>query len=324
MADVKTSAFMLSSATVMIGKAFVDDVFALTPALHSVGMASEVSIGVDSSANDLLNGVSQSTVASKRTGVQTNISGNVFEMTAQNFMRSQAMSGQAGPVRRGILTANANAGALSLTLVSDPIPAEGTTALTSVNDIPAGSTILLQRRDGETDYVFPTKTSGPATLSSGTFTVPIAAPYGIPTGMSFAAGARVWVVTPVPVGNMDADDLFCVKVTGILSAYDRPVTYVAPKVRMIQGFQISYNETQYSSMPWQMRALLLSRGEVNSMPRLVEIGTRQAGLVYVGAGGITSTTPTPPDPEPGNSIFAAGVWNDNGIWNDNDLWKDAA
>lgn len=281
MADVQKSAFSLSSATMMLGDAFVDDVFALTPAANSVGMSSEVTIAMDSSITELLNGVKQVSVDAKRTGIATSITGNVFEFTAKNFMRAQAMSGSPTQVKRGVLSAAAAGGAVSLSLASDPVPGEANSAITSAADIPAGSTLLIQRVGGETDYVFPTKTSAVPT-GAGPYTVPIAAPYSLPAGMSFPAGSRVWVVSPIGVGSMDADALFCAKITGTLSNYDRPVTFVAPKVRMVRGFNIAFNETAYSSMPWEMKPLILSAGEVATSARLADIGTRQTGLLYVG------------------------------------------
>lgn len=285
MADVQKSAFSLSSATLMVGRAFTDDVFALAPSgtnAASVGMVSEVNINLDSSINELLNGVAQSTVDAKRTGVKAGITANVYEMTAQNFMRSHALAGAATAIKRGVLSAAVAAGGVSLSINSDPIPGEASSAITSLADIPVGSTILIQRVNGEQDFVFPTKTTGAAT-GTGPYVIPIAAPYAIPANMSFAVGARVWIVSPVGVGNVDADDLFCVKVTGTLSSFDRPVTFVAPKVRMVKGFGMSFNETQYSSMAWEMQPLLMSAGEVASAPRFADIGTRQPGLLYVGA-----------------------------------------
>jgi hypothetical protein len=281
MADVQKSAFSLSAATIMIGRAFLDDPFAFTPATNSVGMVSDAAISVDSSINSLLNGVSQTEVDAKRTGISASITASVYEMTAQNFMRAHAMSGAATVIKRGVLTAAAAGSATSLTIASDPVPGEATSAITGIGDIPAGSTILIQRVGGEQDYVFPTKTNAAAT-GAGPYVVPLAAPYAIPAGMSFAVGARVWVVSPVGVGDIDADDLFSVKITGTLSNFDRPVTYVAPKVRMVKGFGIAYNETQYSSMSWEMKPLLLSAGEVASLARGTDIGTRRPGILYVG------------------------------------------
>jgi hypothetical protein len=281
MADVQKSAFALSSATIMIGKAFVDNVFDLMPATHSVGMTSEVAVGVDSSINSLLNGVAQAEVDAKRTGVSTSITGNVFEMTAKNFMISHAMSGAATPVKRGVLSAPLAAGATSVSITSDPIPGEATSAITGIADIPAGSTILIQRVGGENDYVFPTVTNAAAT-GSGPYVAALGAGYAIPTGVTFPAGARVWIVQPISAGNIDADDLFCVKIAGTLSNFDRPMVYIAPKVRIVKGFGISFNETQYGSMSWELKPLLLSAGEVASQARLSEVGTRAPGRLYVG------------------------------------------
>ena len=280
MADVQKSAFALSSATLMMAPAFTTPVFDLTPEDHSVGMAQEINVTVDSSVTELLNGTAQALVDSKRTGVRGAISGNVFEYTAQNFMRAQSMAGNAIQPKRGVLTAAAAAGAVSLSVASDPIPGEPDSAITALGDIPAGSTILIQR-DDDTAFVFPTKTSGAAT-GAGPYTVPIAGDYDIPAGMSFPIGSRVWIVQEVGVANIDADDLFGVKIVGTLSNFDRPVVAVFPKVRVVSGFNLAFTETSYGSMPWQLGPLLLSRTEAQT-GRLAEVGTRQPGLVYVGA-----------------------------------------
>lgn len=281
MADVQKSAFSLSSATILIGKAFTDDVFSLIPSTHSVGMAQEVNVSVDSSLTELLNGVAQTAVDARRTNVSTSITGNVFEMTAKNFLIAQAQATTGAiVVKRGKLASAAAAAAVSLSVTSDPIPGEATSAITAVGDIPSGSTILIQRAGAENDYVFPTISSGVAT-GTGPFAIPIAGSYAIPAGMSFAINDSVWIVSPVGVGDITTDELYCVKITGTLSNYNRPVTYIAPKVRVMKGFNLSYSETQYGSMPWELKPFLLSAGEATG--RLAEIGTNRTGRIYVGA-----------------------------------------
>jgi hypothetical protein len=280
MADVQKSAFALSSATLMMAPAFTTDVFSLTPDIHSVGMAQEVTITVDSSVTELLNGVAQVVVDSRRTGVRASVTANVFEMTTANFLRAQSMADVPVAPKRGVLTAPLAAGAVSISLNSDPIPGETASAITSLTDIPAGSVLLLQRPSGETDYIFPTKSSGAAT-GTGPYVVPIAAPYVIPAGVTFPAGTRVWIVQQVGIANMDKDDLFGVKITGTLSNFDRPVVAVFPKVRIVSGFTLAFTETSYGAMPWQLGPLMLSKGEATT-GRLSEVGTRQPGLVYVG------------------------------------------
>lgn len=282
MADVQKSAFSLSSATLMMAPAFTTDVFSLTPSANSVGMVSEVNVSVDSSVTELLNGVAQVTVDSRKTGVKAAISANVFEMTAANFMRAQSLASSTPiSVKRGKLTAIAAAGAVSLTVSSYPVPGEASSAISTLGDIPAGSTLLIQREStGEIDYVFPTMSSG-ATTGTGPFVIPIASPYVIPANMSFAVNDTVWIVSPISIASSIDDELFGVKITGSLTNFNRPVTVVFPKVRISKGFTIAFNETQYSSMPWELQPIILSAGEISG--RLSEIGTKRPGLVYVGA-----------------------------------------
>ena len=109
----------------------------------------------------------------------------------------------------------------------------------------------------------------------------IAGNYAIPAGMTFPIGAQVWILPAIVLASTTADDLFGVKITGTLSNYDRPVTAVFPKVRISKGFQLSYTETDYGSMPFEMTPFVMSSGEATG--RLADIGTTAPGLVYVGA-----------------------------------------
>ena len=281
MAKVKTPAFMLSSATLMIAPAFTTDVFSLTPDTHSVGMVRELAINVDSSMIELKNGIAQALVESRRTGVSASISGQVFEHTAKNLMVAAAIDpSSAVVVKRGILTTAANAAAVALVYNSDPVPGQADSAITVVGDVPSGSTIIIQRAGDETDYVFPCVSSG-VTTGTGPWTTPIAGTQAIPAGMSFPIGSRIWILTPVPIANTTADALFGVKIVGTLSSYDRPVTAVFPKCRIGKGFSLSYAESDYGSMPWELSPLLMASSEATG--RLAEIGASAPGRLYVGA-----------------------------------------
>lgn len=281
MANIQTPAFMLSSATLMIAPAFTTDVFALTPALHSVGMVREISVNVDSSLIELKNGIAQALVESRRTGVSATITGTVFEMTAKNLMIASAIDPSgAVVVKRGVLTTALSAAAASVVYNSDPVPGQATSGVTAVGDVPSGSTIIIQRPGSEIDYVFPTISSG-VTTGVGPWTTPIAGSYAIPAGMTFPIGSRIWILTPVAVADTTADALFGVKITGTLSSYDRPVTAVFPKCRIAKGFNLSYAESDYGSMPWELSPILLAASEATG--RLAELGTTAPGRLFVGA-----------------------------------------
>jgi hypothetical protein len=207
------------------------------------------------------------------------ISGTIREFTAQNVMRAMALNGNAIVSKRGKLSAEAAAGAVSLSIVADTVPGDSSTAIAgSAGAIPAGATLVIQRPDGETDYVFPTRSSGASTFSGGTHTVAIAGDFDIPAGMSFPVGSKVWILNEIQVGG-DQNDLFAVKITGTLSNFDKPVVFVAPKVSVMRGFNLSFTETEYGGMPWEMRPLLLSASEATG--RLAEIGTKAPGRVYI-------------------------------------------
>lgn len=282
MADVKKNAFMLSSATVMLAPAFTTDVYSLIPATHSIGMVKEVSVSVDSSEITLQNGVANATVDTKKSNVAPMISMTVFEFTAQNAAYAGGLAGATGGIKRGVLTTALAAEAVSMSIASDPVPGEASSAITGIADIPSGSTLLLQRPNGEVDYVFPTKSTGVATgTGQGPFTVPIADAYKIPLGVTFPVGTKVYVLPAVPIGDINSDDLFCAKITGTLSNYDRPVTVVFPKLKIINGFNISFTESEYGGMPWQLKPLLMSSTEASG--RLADIGSKRFGDVYIGA-----------------------------------------
>ena len=279
MADIQTPAFMLSSATLMLAP-FGTDVFSLTPALHSVGMVSDVAAMVESNDTKLLNGVSQAIVDARKTSSGTKITANVYEHTAANLLRAMSLTSTAGAVKVGTLTADVASGAVSLTLTSAPIPGQASSALIAATDIPSGATLVIQHATIP-DLVFPTKSSGAATLATGTFTVPIAAPYAIPSTMAFPAGSTVWVLTDVPFGTTADYQFFCCKITGTLTNFSRPVTYIAPKVKIIKGLDVKWSEKAYSSMAWEIEPYQLAVSEVTG--RLAEIGTIAPGRLYPAA-----------------------------------------
>jgi hypothetical protein len=278
MADPVKNAFMLSSATLMITPYGGTPCFDLVPATHSVGMVKELAINVESGSIDLNNGVAQALVDSRKTGVSGTISGNVYEYTAQNFMYSQGIAGTPVQIKRGILTAAVAGAATTASINSSPIPGEAASAITVLGDLPSGATVIFQDA-ANPDRLFPTRLSA-ATTGAGPYVLTFAGNYAIPAGMSFAIGDYVWVVNEVGVADTSQDNLVSVKAVGTLANFNRPVVCVFPKVRVVKGFQLSFSETQYGSMPWEMRPLLLTSSEATG--RLADIGTKRPGLVYAG------------------------------------------
>lgn len=279
MADVKNNAFLLGEATLMIAPyGDATSVFELTPDLHSVGMVRNVTLNQESDQIELRKGIQQNLVDSKKSNVKTTLSAEVFEFSAQNVFYSLSMGSQAVALKRGQLTAAVSGGAASITVSSDPLPGDASTGITAIGDVPNGATVLLQiPGNGQNDYVLPVRVTA-ATVAgggAGEFVVTVA----IPAGMDFPTGTKMWVVNEVAVASTAEQDFFKVKVVGTLSNNERPVTLILPKVKIAKGFQIQFDEGNYTSMPFEFAPYFLAKSEISG--RLAEIGTSQQGKVYI-------------------------------------------
>lgn len=274
MADVKNSAFLLGEATLMMAP-YADStpVFDLTPTDHSVGMVRNVTLNSESDQVELRKGIQQLLVDSKKSNVRVSLTAEVFEFSAQNIYRSLSLANTAVAVKRGKLASGLTGGESTISVESDPIPGETATAITATGDIPDGATILIQVAGVGNDMVYPVRVTA-ATSGTGPYTVTVA----IPAGMTFAAGSRVWVVNEVDVGSTEEQDFFKLKVVGTLSNNERPATIIVPKVKVAKGFQLQFDEGNYTSMPFEFSPYFLSAAEVSG--RLAEIGTTMLAKAY--------------------------------------------
>lgn len=275
-AEVKNNAYLLGEATLMIAPySDATPVFELTPDLHSVGMVRNVTLSQEQDEVELRKGIMQHLVDSKKSNVRTSLSAEVFEFSAQNILYSQSLGRAATPVKRGKLKTTATGPQATIVVNTDPIPGEAASGLTVAGDIPNGCTLLIQVAGTGNDYVLPVRVTAATTLATGDFTVTAA----IPAGMSFPAGSRVWVVNEIDVATTAEQDFFKVKVAGTLSNNERPVTLVLPKVKIRRGFQIQFDEGNYTSMPFEFSPYFLAASEIAG--RLTEVGTQRQGYVYV-------------------------------------------
>lgn len=276
-ADVKNNAFLLGEATLMIAPyADATSVFELTPDLHSVGMVRNVTLNQESDQVELRKGIQQNLVDSKKSNVRTSLSAEVFEFSAQNIFYSLSVGQTATAVKRGKLKTAANGAQATIVVNSDPLPGDPTSGISAIGDVPNGATVLLQIPGAANDYVLPVKVTAATSGAGPDYTITAA----IPAGMSFPVGTKVWVVNEVPVASTAEQDFFKVKVVGTLSNNERPVTLILPKVKIMKGFQIQFDEGNYTSMPFEFAPYFLSATEA-AVGRLSEIGTAQQGKVYI-------------------------------------------
>lgn len=274
--DILNNAFAIGNATVMMAP-FATDVFSLTPALHSIGMVKQVSVGMEADTIDLRHGIQQNLVDQKRAGVRTPVTFEGYEFTAQNLVRALGYSNTTIVRKHGTLATALAAAATTASVASAPIPGDATSGITAIGDIPAGSTLIIQK-DSDSSYVFPVRTSG-AITGAGPYSVTLGS--AVPTGMSFAIGDEVWVVNELGIGSQKDTDFFGMKIAGTLSNYDVPVVIILPKVKVVRGFNLNFSETDYGNLPFEVSPFFLAATEATG--RLAEIGTQITARAYVGS-----------------------------------------
>lgn len=257
-AEVKNNAFLLGEATLMmVPYSDATSVFELTPEDHSLGMVRNVNLSQEADEIELRKGIQQHLVDSKKSNVRTTLTAEVFEFSAQNIMYSLSLAKAADQSKRGKLKTAVVGSAATITITSDPLPGEPDTGILNPSDIPVGATVLIQVPGNGNDYVLPVKTTAATTGDVGDFVVTVA----IPADMAFPEGSRVWVVNEIPVASTAEQDFFKIKVVGTLSNNERPVVIVFPKVKVRRGFQLQFDEGNYTSMPFEFSTYFLSGSE---------------------------------------------------------------
>lgn len=274
-ADTKTNAYLLGNATLMMTP-FGNDPFALTPANDSIGMVKNIAMNVESDTIELRNGIQQVLVDSQKSNVRTTISAEVYEFSAKNLLLGLSFNRSVTPPKRGKLKAAITGPTATIVVNTNPLPGDPSSGISAVGDIPMGSTVIIQRANGEDDYVIPLRVTAATTTSASDYTVTVA----VPTGMTFAAGDTVWVVNEVPIGDQADQDFFSLKIAGTLSNYDKPVVMIIPKVKVTRGFQINFSETDYGNMPFEFTPYYLNSTEAGQ-GRMAEIGTKRTGYTYI-------------------------------------------
>lgn len=241
--EAKTSKFLLADATVMVGPRA--DVFELTPALHSLGLAKRVQANAEPQWAELTQGISKQVVFSVNTGINSTVSAEIYEYTARNLAYGAGID--ASGVSYDEFTTTF-ALASQLTDASSTIPlATGAGASFTVGDF-----LVLQK--DESDLVCVIKVG-----SVATDTITPAAGYGLPTGVTWpVATTRVFRVrNPLKVGTQNDDGLLGVKIVGVMPDNQRPMTLIFPKARIQKGLNVAFQEEDFANMMFEFKPYAL-------------------------------------------------------------------
>lgn len=248
--EAKTSAFMLGTATVMLGAAA--DLFDLNPAANSIGLVKNFRVTAEPAYTDLTQGVKNSIVYSVMTGNTVRASMEAYEYTGANLAYALGLEG-----------ASFTAQTVNTTLAAPTIADAVALTVADETGFAADDYVLIQ--DGNDDVVFPRKILSTA---AGTITVT----QGIPIILS--AGATVKKANLIKVGSKEDQPFLAAKIVGTI-ADGTEVALLCPKIRITNGFSLGFTTDNFDNMPLEFTFY----DQVTTDPYYAEFAGHQAQLL---------------------------------------------
>lgn len=229
--EAKTNAFMLGTATVMLGDR--EDLFDFTPANHSIGLVKNFNLTVDQSYTDLGQGLTNQTVFSVKTGSKIMATMEAYEYTGKNLTYALGLEGFNADVA---ITASSS-------ILGLPAPTDtGFTMSGALAGLIVGDYIKIQT--GNNDQVLVRKV---ATITNAALT------FLDPLPAAPAEGATVSKMNVIPLGSSTAceDTFIAAKIVGTLADCSE-VVLLLPKVKVTKGFNMAFNSNDFQNLPLEL------------------------------------------------------------------------
>lgn len=236
----KTSKFLLTQATVMLGKP--NELHSLNLASHSLGLVKNFQVVNEPSYVELTQGTMNEVVESIRTQDNLRASCELYEMTAKNLSYAA-----------GLDDANAKLAVNYTNFDLDVDVASAATQCVVTGDatsgIAAGDFIIIQDMSNITDHLHIAKVAS-ATFATGKTTIVFAAGYAVPTGVTFSKTVcKVREVTDLYLGGDATQFYYSMKVVGIMPKDNRAMVLLFPKIKITKGFSINFQNENFANLP---------------------------------------------------------------------------
>lgn len=225
----KTTNFMLSTATVMLGP--VADFHLLNPADHSIGLVKNFTMTAEPAYTELTQGVKGDIVFSVQTANPVRCTMEAYEYTSKNIAYALGLQSAATMVPKTVVTTVNGAISLASPLVDELV-------VTSATGITVGSYIMIEK-DGIDNFLIRKVTA----VSSNTLELDAGLP-AIPNGVT------VRVVNAIDVGSQDDQPFYAAKVSGKL-ADGKKITIEIAKLRIQRGFNLAFAQDNFANMPFE-------------------------------------------------------------------------
>lgn len=229
-----TDSFMLGDATVMVGD--MADLFAMSPANHSIGLVKNFSIVAEPVYTELTQGVKNTLVYSVLTSNPVRATMEVYEYSAKNLNYALGLDGT--DVAKKTVASTVGTAITGDGIATSVVLATGGGAGFTVGDY---ITIAADTQD----KVYVRKVTA---KSIDTLTVNV--PFAI--GQSAAVGSSVKVVNVIGVGKKDDQPFLSATVVGKL-ANGENVAILIPKIRITKGFTLGFRNDGFGNMPFEFQ-----------------------------------------------------------------------
>lgn len=230
--EAQTTNFMLGTATVMVGP--MASVFDLIPSANSLGLAKNVKVTGDPAFKELTQGVQQQAIFSVKTGNAVKAMFDAYEFTMRNLTYANGLDGgvNAAPViAETTASAATTSGAATMTVVS-------------ATGLAANQWVIIE------DPVFPDKNYIRQILSIAALVVTFKT--NLPA-VVLPIGTILRTVSTLDIGNTLTQPFLGCKIVG-LTAENKSVSVILPKVKIVSGFNLGFTTDDYSSMPFEIQA----------------------------------------------------------------------
>ncbi len=235
----KTSQFLLSTATVMLG--VQTDLFNLNPAAHSIGLAKNFQMSQDPSYTELQQGITNTTVMSVRTSEPLKASFEVYEYTIRNVGYASGLDASGVTYNPQAAIALSTA---SITAAAVAIVVSGDVTAT----IAVGDYIFIQNGTDDLVHIAKVTATSFSTNTTITFTG-----YPIPAGVTFPIGSRVGEVKRIDLGTgVLFQPELAAKIVGVLPKTNEPFTILLPKVKVTKGLNLNFDSQNFTNMPFEL------------------------------------------------------------------------
>lgn len=222
--EAKTSAFMLGSATVMLGAQ--SDLFNLNPANNSIGLVKNFRVTAEPSYTDLTQGVKNSVVYSVLTGNVVRASMEAYEYTGANLSYALGLEGSTVAPQTVSTT-------LSVASIADD------TIFTVADETGFSVDDWVMIQNGTSDQVYVRKVTA---VAAGSITFHQGVAEALPIGTT------VKLSNVLSVGSKSDQPFLAAKIVGTI-ADGTEVALLCPKIRITNGFSLGFTTDNFDNLP---------------------------------------------------------------------------